>query len=670
MLNHSLPEGIGQSPPPTRSNPAASVVTAANRLTDTDRNSRPNRNVYHLESGAHSPLTSIKGSEAHSTHERLAENNLQPTAANSADSNLTEDAPVPTTEETGDDTQRGTHLADHFVVCGIDRTKFTSHVQNIGGVRSRSYDSKVFTEFPVPLLSKEPPITQQAQVLLFPHKLYLKATKPTKRATPNLVHARTDETPDLPLRPKTQHCTVGDMHSAVLTDSRGENMYITCLTLCHKFLPTAAEVAADSDLTDYFLASDLDDCVRLGFEALVKLDALLLAREFKKAQACNALYKTHMFLFLCTIPYLFNLQASYKQLQMHPDFIEGNEAEPTLGKSARQLALDSYGVEAEESTYSTNVAASENLEIGPSTEKVMRWCETWPLQHPALLQLLARGSYGLLRQRLLQLHKDFAPELHKYIRTQTPMAVALFSRWPQFQLFERVLRDLHEIWGSEPMLLQQCMHRFMCDVPMPARPPTTSGPLGVHVAFTLAPELGLPPLELRRSPVNHLRSLGFSLNHLFKMLDVENVVDLVACVLSEQYILVISEDLSCLTKVTEALKCLIQPFEWLQPYVPVLPSPKILHCPVPIIAGATPSLLPCDLYHLITSEIGTLTHHDYGNNHDVSSTETYDILSTKWVLVFLDFNFIKQPDTTVDQDGNEISFPHRSYVVLNHLALY
>ena len=119
------------------------------------------------------------------------------------------------------------------------------------------------------------------------------------------------------------------------------------------------------------------------------------------------------------------------------------------------------------------------------------------------------------------------------------MAVALFSRWPQFQLFERVLRDLHKISKSEPTRLQQCVHRFMCDVSMAARPPTTSDPSGVRVAFTLAPELDFPPLEFRRSPVNHLCSLCFSLKPLFKMLDVENVVDLVAYALSEQSILVI-----------------------------------------------------------------------------------------------------------------------------------
>ena len=91
--------------------------------------------------------------------------------------------------------------------------------------------------------------------------------------------------------PVTAACdnTAGKVHSAVLTNSSAQNSYITCLTLSHTFTPTAEEVAADSNLTAAFLDKDLDDSTRVGFETLVHLDAPLLAREFKQAQACGPL---------------------------------------------------------------------------------------------------------------------------------------------------------------------------------------------------------------------------------------------------------------------------------------------------------------------------------------------------------------------------------------------
>ena len=79
------------------------------------------------------------------------------------------------------------------------------------------------------------------------------------------------------------------VHSAVLTNTSAKNIYVTCLTLRHTFIPMVEEVSADSNLTAIFLGKDLDNSTRIGFEALVHLDALLLAREFKQAQACGPL---------------------------------------------------------------------------------------------------------------------------------------------------------------------------------------------------------------------------------------------------------------------------------------------------------------------------------------------------------------------------------------------
>lgn len=89
------------------------------------------------------------------------------------------------------------------------------------------------------------------------------------------------------------------------------------------------------------------------------------------------------------------------------------------------------------------------------------------------------------------------------------------------------------------------------------------------------------------SGVQDLPSVDFSLEDLFDCLSITHILRLVAFVLLEKKIVLVSSSYSVLLTVGEALKSLIYPLVWSHIYVPVLPLALkgYLHCPTPFIFG-------------------------------------------------------------------------------------
>ena len=77
------------------------------------------------------------------------------------------------------------------------------------------------------------------------------------------------------------------------------------------------------------------------------------------------------------------------------------------------------------------------------------------------------------------------------------------------------------------------------------------------------------------------------LSIIFKIFEIDTVISIILCILSEQKIVFICKSYNRLTPIIECFMKLIQPFKWQPTYVPLLPSSKIdyIEAPTPFIMG-------------------------------------------------------------------------------------
>jgi hypothetical protein len=106
--------------------------------------------------------------------------------------------------------------------------------------------------------------------------------------------------------------------------------------------------------------------------------------------------------------------------------------------------------------------------------------------------------------------------------------------------------------------------------------------------------LGDRSIDIMRSPPNTLPKPHVRMDVLFRLLDRENVVQLVTCLWLECKVLLYSRHLSVLATVAETLLTLLYPFKWEHVYVPVLPLQLLdfVSAPTPFIMGVHPGTLP------------------------------------------------------------------------------
>lgn len=106
--------------------------------------------------------------------------------------------------------------------------------------------------------------------------------------------------------------------------------------------------------------------------------------------------------------------------------------------------------------------------------------------------------------------------------------------------------------------------------------------------------LGDKNIDIMRSPPNALPKPHVRMDVLFRLLDKENIVQLITCLWLEYKVLLFSSHLSVLTTVAETLITLLYPFKWEHVYVPVLPLQllEFVNAPTPFIMGVHPGTLP------------------------------------------------------------------------------
>ncbi|KDO16772.1 hypothetical protein SPRG_17723 [Saprolegnia parasitica CBS 223.65] len=159
----------------------------------------------------------------------------------------------------------------------------------------------------------------------------------------------------------------------------------------------------------------------------------------------------------------------------------------------------------------------------------------------------------------------------------SPKCLLLISHHPFFSGYRLFLQQIYRLsLSTAPMPIERYIANFVCEVPMPPRG-------RIQVQLTL-PER---TIYVARPPKNQLPLADFSLRSLFQVLDMNNVLTVVSCLLLEQKVALCSKHLALLTPIAETLLTLLFPLAWQGAYIPVLPSSllDVIDAPVPFLVG-------------------------------------------------------------------------------------
>uniref|UniRef100_A0A9J7ZK07 UDENN domain-containing protein n=1 Tax=Cyprinus carpio carpio TaxID=630221 RepID=A0A9J7ZK07_CYPCA len=157
-------------------------------------------------------------------------------------------------------------------------------------------------------------------------------------------------------------------------------------------------------------------------------------------------------------------------------------------------------------------------------------------------------------------------------------AMCLITPMPFMHACKRFLSQVHRAVISHqppPLPLESYIYNILYEVPLP--PPGRS--LKFHGVYE--------PILCQRPGVGELPLADFPLSEAFRLLGVENLVQIFTCVLLEMQILLYSQDYQRLMVVAEGITTLLFPFQWQHVYVPILPA-SLLHfldAPVPYLMG-------------------------------------------------------------------------------------
>jgi hypothetical protein len=164
-----------------------------------------------------------------------------------------------------------------------------------------------------------------------------------------------------------------------------------------------------------------------------------------------------------------------------------------------------------------------------------------------------------------------------------PRALTILSYYPFFHLFHEALAVFYHIsLSNSPLPLERYMYNLLREVPLP--------PEGVaQVIYPLPDRI----LQIARPPSNKLPMTDFSYLPLFMSLSLDNIITVFRCLCSEQSVCILSNKISLLTPVQEALLSFLFPMQWQGCYIPVMPMhmTDILEAPVPILVGLHSSYL-------------------------------------------------------------------------------
>ncbi|XP_063223946.1 DENN domain-containing protein 5B isoform X2 [Bacillus rossius redtenbacheri] len=199
-------------------------------------------------------------------------------------------------------------------------------------------------------------------------------------------------------------------------------------------------------------------------------------------------------------------------------------------------------------------------------------------------RLGGHDSHSLPRHFKLSAHQPAAAQSYYDVAKDTlfvTKSIALICQLPYVHAARQFLVGLHRAHVNRAharLSLESHVHNLLYEVPAPQP--------GRSLRFACPETEGLVVLQ-RPGSIEELPLFDFPLRQLFRLLGVEAVLQLLACVLLESQVLLCSADYQQLMLVAESITCLLFPFVWQHVYVPILPASlqHFLDAPVPFVMG-------------------------------------------------------------------------------------
>ncbi|CAG7734875.1 unnamed protein product [Allacma fusca] len=199
------------------------------------------------------------------------------------------------------------------------------------------------------------------------------------------------------------------------------------------------------------------------------------------------------------------------------------------------------------------------------------------------------NTRSLPRHFKLAAHKQQSLSAQSFYDTKDSLfvtkAIALICPLPFIQAARHFLSGLYRYLrsGDDELSLESYVYHLLYYVPLP--PPGRSVKMSYFGENITCP----------RPKSNELPLLDYPLGELFRLLDLDSVLQLFTCVLLENQILLYSKDLYRLMLVAECVTAVLFPFVWQHVYVPILPSTlhHFLDAPVPFIMGLHAQTTEC-----------------------------------------------------------------------------
>jgi hypothetical protein len=159
--------------------------------------------------------------------------------------------------------------------------------------------------------------------------------------------------------------------------------------------------------------------------------------------------------------------------------------------------------------------------------------------------------------------------------------ICLISQYLFTKSFAKILHTLYDMVEQHDLLgmsFESHLYNLIYEIPMPSSGRILNFSIGSNAMSIYMPDHvssdDLPPFD-------------FDLFEFFKILGVNNSLNLFITTLLEHQVLLYSKDYYLLMLVAESLTTLLFPFTWLKPYVPIVPASNLhfIEAPVPYIMG-------------------------------------------------------------------------------------
>ena len=177
----------------------------------------------------------------------------------------------------------------------------------------------------------------------------------------------------------------------------------------------------------------------------------------------------------------------------------------------------------------------------------------------------------------------------KRYRILIPSCLVIVSRYPFFQTFDVILRELYATYNEFlEYPLEYYVTQIASKLPVPPR-----GFFSVNLKLWQ----NAKPLKISQPLMNQLPLLDANFGLLPKHLSISTTIRVLNAIILEHKVLFVCNEIEKITTITQCILALMFPFEYQCAYIPVVPEylVEVVSSPVPFVAGVHKKILECAL---------------------------------------------------------------------------